>query len=213
MFVQGQDRVGGFYGRYAGRNAELKFHDVDVDDAAVATTGTIQTNGTINVIPQGVTEITRVGRKCTIRGVHWRYTVKLPEQDAGATPNPGGSIRVILYLDKQCNGTTAAVLDILESTSIRSFRNLSNSGRFVILCDKLHNVSYAGMASDNAGVVSQGARNWQHTFNKAVNTPLEFDAASGAIGTIRSNNFGILLISEVGAMSFTSKIRLRFSDS
>ncbi len=210
-FRTGYDRTAGYYGRYNPGSGELKFHDVDLDDAVVATGGTV--TPTINIIPQGVTEITRVGRKCTIKRVGWRYTIQLLESDAQATPAAGDTVRVILYQDKQANGATAAVTDILESADFQSFNNLANSGRFRTLMDRTHTLNYAGLASDGAGVVSQANVQQNFQFHKKCNIPIEFNAATGAIGEIRSNNLGVLLISAGGTAFFGSKFRLRFSDN
>lgn len=211
-FVPGRDRVGGFYGRYS-NGGEMKFHDVDLDDAVVAGAGGI--TATINIIAQGVTESTRVGRKCTIKAIHWRYKVNLPQQDAGGTPLNGDTLRIILYLDKQCNGATAAITDILETANVQSFRNLANVSRFNILLDKLHNINYHNMASDGAGLVSLSNQTYQTTFNKRCDIPIEFNnvANDGSLATIRSNNLGVLLISEAGVVGFFSAFRLRFSDA
>ena len=116
----GYHRTGGFYGRYratdrfarnGGRQAELKFHDLDVDDATVAAGATIAQDS-CNKIAQGVTEITRVGRKCTIRMINWRFNIFM---NAAATTNTGDVVRVILFLDKQCNGATAVTTDIVAT--------------------------------------------------------------------------------------------------
>ncbi len=84
-FVPGRDRVGGYYGRYA-NGGELKFHDVDLVDAVVA--AGFNVTETINIIAQGVTESTRVGRKCTIKSINWHWRVNLPAADAVAVPRP-----------------------------------------------------------------------------------------------------------------------------
>ncbi len=212
--VPGVTRTGGYYGRYnrASGTGELKFHDVDVDDAVVATGGTIQNTGSINLIAQDTTEVTRIGRKCTIKSIHGRVLINLPTSDANATPALGDSVRYICYVDKQCNGATAAVTDILESSDIHSFRNLANSGRFLILKDKLININYAGLASDGAAVVSQGAVYHNFSWNTKCNLPLEFSGTAGALTEIRSNNIGIMLVGNSGTAAMFSKMRLRFSD-
>ncbi len=192
---------------------ELKFHDVDLDDAAIATAGAI--TPTINIIPQGVTEKTRVGRKCTIRAINWRYRMSLPELDAGASPSNGDVVRVVMYLDKQANKATAAVTDLLESANFQSFNSLANKGRFRVLHDKMYDINYMALASDNAGVVSSPQVQMSGEFYGKVNIPIEFDdsASTGVISTITSNNLGVLLIGATAAAGFDSKIRLRFSDS
>lgn len=211
-FTPGVDRVGGFYGRYSGKNAELKFHDIDVDQATVAIAGNIMNGGTINIIPQDVTEITRIGRKCTIRSIHWKYNVTLQSIDGGATPQTGDTVRIILYQDKQANGATATVINILASADYQSFRNLVNSGRFIIHMDKTVDMNPMGLGSDGAGLMSTASVEKHGVFNKTCSVPLEFDAASGAMGTTRSNTFGVMLISKVAKCDFVSKVRLRFSD-
>ncbi len=211
-FTPGVDRTGGFYGRYAGRNAELKFHDVDFDDVIVAAGSTV--TGTINIIPQGVKENERVGRKCTIKSINWVGTLTLPIRDAQGVPSEGDKLRIILYLDKQANGAAATQADLLESNSTDSFRNLANSGRFQFLYDKVHVLNYPSLASDGAAVVSSNAFQKRLKFFKTCNIPIEYDnsASTGVLTTIRANNLGILLLGTDSTIGIESKFRLRFSD-
>ncbi len=213
-FTLGADRVGGYYGRYAGgpnaRAGERKFHDLDLDDNIIASTGTV--TDSLNKIAQGVTESQRIGRKCTIKSILWSYDTKLPESDAVATFSAPDAVRMIMFLDKQCNGATAAVLDILENADFHSFRNLANSSRFVVLMDKRFVINYHNGASDGNGVVSQAQEIMYGSFHKNCDIPIEFDSTTGAITEIRSNNIGVLLISVNGTPVFKSKLRLRFSD-
>ncbi len=189
---------------------EVKFHDFTLTNPIVAATGEVFPS--LNLIAQGATESTRIGRKCTIRSIHWRYQVSLPVQDAVAQPASADSVRIILYQDRQCNGAAAAKTDILETANFQSFTNLTESGRFILWIDKTISMNYAGMASDGAGVVSQATKFADFAYNKSCEIPLEFDAGEGVIGEIRSNNLGVLQISKLGIAGFTSKIRLRFTD-
>ncbi len=209
-YVPGRDRVGGYYGRFSGVGAELKFHDVTADDALVAAGGGITQS--LNLIAQGITESTRVGRKCTIKSIFWRAQFDLPSQDAQATPNNGDTVRIIIYLDKQANGATAAITDILETNDWKSFKNLANQQRFVYLMDRMVTVNYSTLASDGAGVVSQSAVMRDFTWYKKCNIPIEFSSTTGVIGEIRSNNLGMLVISATATLGMSSKFRLRFSD-
>ncbi len=212
-------RVGGYYGRFAHSNGsgELKFHDVQVDEAAADwSAGIIQNSGTLNVIPQDVTEKTRVGRKVTIKSIMWRGAFSTTAIANGATVQNSEVVRVIIYLDKQCNGATAAVTDILESANFQSYRNLSNSNRFVTLMDKTFVVIPEPPCGTSAAN-DQGQRTTNKTFYKKCNIKLEYDdsAQTGAIGTIRSNNIGMLVISRSSAtnVGMAGKVRMRFSDS
>lgn len=190
---------------------ELKFHDVDVDDAVVAAAGAIQNTGSVNLIAQGVTEVTRIGRKCTIKSINWRYSLSLPVVPTAGAPT-ADHVRVIFYQDKQANKATAAVLDILETADFESFRNLSNVGRFNILMDKMHTLNYHAGAGDGAANDFAEVKEWGTMYKKCA-IPIEFNAGAGALTEITSNNLGVLLITEEGVAGFESKLRLRFSDN
>lgn len=199
-------------GRRADSGVELKFHDLDVDDAVVATGGTIAEDSCVT-IAQGLTESDRIGRKCTIKHIGWRFAVSIP---ATATGGSSGTdvVCVMLYQDKQTNGGAATVAGILESADFQSFNQLANKGRFRVLMDREYVVEPPsaagnGTANDfNEGIVTD-------TFFKAVNMPIEYDnsATDGSIGTVRTNNIGVLTISRSGLALFESKMRLRFSDA
>ena len=209
-YRRGYMRTAGFYGRFAGPSAELKFHDLAVDDAVVAVNGTIIDNS-VNNIPQGTTEITRIGRKCTIRSINWRFSMQLLTEANTATPGVD-TVRVIMYLDKQCNGAAATVTDILESDNYHSFNNLANKSRFRTLMDRTYTFSHP-CASGADATAEWGPEKQDDTFFKNVNIPIEFDGTAGALTEIRSNNIGVMLLSQAGLCNFTSEIRLRFSDA
>ncbi len=207
----GFQRTSGFYGRFTGANAELKFHDLDIDDAVVAQNGTIAEDS-CNGIAQGVTESQRIGRKCVIKNIGWRYTL-LRQLESAAVGLAPEAVRVILYLDKQANGATATVTGILESDDYQSFNNLANTSRFKILMDRTHTLQVGTSAGDGTTNDTNG---WQldASFFKKCNIPIEFDSTTGAITEVRSNNIGVLLLGKTGASGvFNSKMRLRFSDS
>ncbi len=208
-FRLGYDRTGGYYGRFAKGNGmgELKFHDVVLDDATIA--AGVNVTPTVIIIPQGVTEKTRVGRKCTIKSIGWRYRVAMP---TNATMSSDDTVRVILYVDKQCNGATIGTTDLLETADFQSFNNLANSQRFRVLHDKVYAMNYrAGAGDGTANDVAPFGIN--ATFFKKCNIPIEYDSTTGAITEIKSNNIGVLLISQAGVAGFESQFRFRFSDN
>ncbi len=211
VYAQGRS----YAGRYA-NGGELKFHDIDVNEATGDWSGGIIMNGgTLNIIAQGSTESQRIGRKCTIKSIMMRANLNL-QALAAATAQPTFTVRYIIYLDKQCNGLTAAVTDILESADYLSFRNLSNVSRFNIIKDKTFEIKPNAAAGD--GTTNDfGASAINFTCFKKCNIPLEYDnsATTGVLTSIRSNNIGMLLISRgSGAlMVLDAKFRMRFSDS
>ncbi len=209
--MPGFTRTSGFFGRF-GQGGELKFHDIDLDDAAVATGGTV--TATINIIPQGTTEVQRIGRKCTIRSINWRFRVDIPQLDGTGAAPIGDTVRVILFLDKQANGATATVLGILETADFQSFNNLGNKSRFRTLMDRSYTLNYTAASGSGGAADNDYAQvSIDDTLFKKVNIPIEFDATTGAITEIRSNNIGVLLIAKSGNAGFESKFRLRFSDN
>lgn len=201
----------GNYGRY-GIGGEQKFFDLSYNLATVATNGTTLTTTLVN-IAQGVTESTRIGRKMTLKSIQWRYTVGLPEQALVEDPLGGDEVRIILYLDKQCNGLTAAATDILDTASYQSFSNLTNQGRFKILCDKTHVLNYSGMAGMSSVLTSMSPVIQEHKLQYRMSTPIEFSGVAGVLTEIRSNNYGILAISKNGIITLLGELRMRFTDN
>ncbi len=211
-------RLGGaaqLQGRFAGqihRGREYKFHD-ELFSATMTTGGTILLNGSLNEIAQGIQESQRVGRKIVIKSVQMKAKYRL-STSTGATGN--NLYRVIIFQDKQCNGATAVVLDLLEQADLLSFYNLANSSRFRILLDETK------VMNPSAGAGNGTANDFNEVFHFKeysipVNIPIEFDnsASTGAIATIRSNNIGLLVIMNEATEDVTiaATTRLRFSDA
>ncbi len=216
--ARGFQRTSGYYGRYTGMGGrELKFHDIAIDDATIASAGTIQNAGSVALIGQGITESLRIGRKLTIKSINWRYTINLPELDDIADPGASDTVRIILYLDKQANGATALVTDILDTADYQSFNNLANKSRFMTLMDRTITMKYSTLGSHGfaADTFAQVQVLHDGAFFKKCEIPMEFSgvAAPAAITEVRSNNIGVLLISSNGVAGFNSNMRLRFSDS
>lgn len=210
--IPGYTRSTGYYGRFSGTTHERKFHDLVIDDTSIATAGEVMTTGTINTIVQGVTESTRIGRKINVTKIMWNWNVFLKATTVVA--NTIDNVRMILFLDKQCNGATAAVGDLLETADYQSFNNLANKDRFVVLYDKKLTFTAAAGGGNTTSTAQWIGAQRHGSFHKSCNIPIEYDneAPTGAIGTIRSNNLAVLLISESGHCSLTSQIRLRFTD-
>ncbi|MFQ0997896.1 hypothetical protein [Gilliamella sp. CG33] len=193
---------------------ELKFHDVGFSDAVIAATGAIIEDSVLT-IAQGTTESTRIGRKVRVKSINWRFTLQLPTT---ATPaETADSIRIILYLDKQANGATATVTGILETAAFNAYRNLANTGRFVILMDRFYALNSQSGAGNPVGEqgINFGIHRKELSFNKTCDIPIEYDNSftTGVISTMRSNNIGVLGITQAGLAGMTtSNMRIRFSD-
>lgn len=211
--MKGKDRTTGYYNRFTPGSGELKFRDIAIADGSVSVTGGVVTN--LVAIPQGTGENERIGRKCTIKriGIKW-FTTLDPLNNATESP-PGDDIRVIMYLDKQANGTAAQITDVLESDAVLSFNNLANSQRFRTIFDKhicLNRQSMSLTAVASPTVQSTGLTLYGEWY-KNVNIPIEYSGTTGILSELRSNNIGMILISKEGQAHFGGQVRMRFSDN
>lgn len=200
-------RTGGFYGRFSGPDAEMKFFDTAVS-FNIDATGEVPATGQWNLIPQGVTESTRVGRKCVLTSIHFRGTALY---SPGAAAIACDAAYIYVVLDKQANGAAAAITDVLTSNNIAvSMVNLANSERFRIL-KKIPLVFNTG-----AGVTTAYAPMIKKIeFFKKCHIPLEFSSTTGAITELKSNNVFILAGTATASddlINVVGTCRVRFSD-
>jgi len=212
MVVPGYTRLSGAYKRFMPQNqggrGELKYFDTALSFTMDAT-GEVPATGQLNLIAQGVTEVTRVGRLATVKSIQLRGTASFAPA-AAATAATNGFI--YLCLDTQTNGAAAAVTDVLTGNNLSTaLVNLNNSMRFRILKRfKFTMQPGAGATTAYNNVVKT------FDFYKRCNYVLDFSSTTGAITEIRSNNL-FLLAGTDGASDDTITIagnaRLRFSDS
>lgn len=200
----GYQRTVGAYRRSVPGGAELKYKDTTSLFTTDASTGQIA--GTLNGIAQGTTDVTRIGNKITVTSIHLRLLVAVDDW-LGAYFN-GVNCRIIVYVDRQCNGLAAAVTDILKTASILSWRNLDQADRFQILKDKIY-TGTPGASND----AHSGACAKIYKWNKLIRVPIHFSGTTGATTEIRSNNIGILCISDTAAANCTIFSRIRYLDA
>lgn len=200
-FVKGKERIAGYYGRYnlPGGGSEEKFFDTAVGFYFDATATEIPSGGQLNLIPQGITESTRVGRKCTISSIHLRGLMSM-ENQSNAT-----SVFLLVVLDKQCNGTAATPSEVMDNI-IKGQINLANSERFTILKRMVYDFT--------PKIANQRIYQYVDWYHKCT-VPLEFSSTTGALTEIRSNNLFLLAVAAGGddVVQFDGTCRLRFSDS
>jgi len=204
---QGLLRTGGYYGRYNKplvSTNEKKFKDTTLAATAVPAAGVILSSS-VNLIAQGTTESTRIGRKCQLRNIYIHGNISLPSTNTATQTSD--IVRLIVYIDKQTNGAAAEVTDILKDADYRSFRNLANQERFVILKDKTYDISAQAQATGTAQTT--GVNTYHIKMYKKLDLPIEFSSTTGAITEIKSNNIGIMAIglSERAEVSYICRIR------
>ncbi len=202
-------RKSGYYGRYNGTpGSELKFHHADLGLNPIAQAGDIVTS--LNLIPQGVEEDERIGRKCTIKQINLRWTLTLPEAIVQTTPLAGDVVRVMCILDKQANGSAATVGSVLQQVNYHGWNNMANSSRYKTLMDRSYVLDYKTLASHTAARVDMSEVLIEDSFYKKCHYPLEFNGTTGAIAEIRSNNLFMLYIARTGVVQIAGSCRVRF---
>jgi len=97
----------------------------------------------------------RVGRKITIHKVKIHGTIIVPTQAAQAAADNSSKVRVILVLDQQTNAGQMTGAQLLRdgtaaNTTIQSFQNPDNFGRFRVLKDKMLQVGNINLANTGA---------------------------------------------------------------
>lgn len=213
--MRGRYRRVGYYGRYNRRltdrsvQQELKFHDVFPTDVIVPTTGVVHTS--MVLIPQGTTQKERLGRKAIIRSIAFRLILSVPLVQGQADIPDGEVFRIILFIDKQCNGANAAVSDILITTAIEGYRNMANIGRFTILCDKHVTINRTVAMADGTNTSSSPLVYRRIKGYYKLNLPIEYSGTAGSITEIRSNNIAWLFITQSGEGGVSvGSVRVRF---
>lgn len=205
-----QYRSRGYRRRRGGTMKELHFLDTATGANAISATGEIcPASGSTLLIVEGTGEDERIGRHILLKQVTATFAMKLPTATAAA--DGGDQLRILIYVDKQCNGVIATKTDIIiGNPGIDDFRNLFQSRRFHLLADKTFNfnpsISGNGTAIDTMEVV----KNW--TFSKKMNLQIDYDNAAAAITSLTGANVNALLISRNGKVEAACSFRVRYVD-
>jgi len=186
----------------------MKFLDTVTGPYTLTTAMADQPADTILAIPQGTTDVTRVGNKVTVKKVMLRGRFNLLDQ---AKSNPNGcSMRVMIVWDKQANGTAGVDGSVvLEQNNVYGFNNLDNSDRFQILKDKWYTLN----PMTQTGSTANGfAEKLVRISCNNLNIPIMYSGATGAIGEIKSNNIIILVGGSTVDATFLWTTRVRYTD-
>ncbi len=192
----GKFRRVGFANRYTGsygvKKGEWKFHQTNHAARTVASGAEVFPQ-TALIIAQGISGQERIGRRITIVAIELRMTIV---QLSSANPDGADNeYRFGVFLDKQCNGATATYGDIFNDVHVDAPRNLANGGRFVVLKDWRFCLSSNGIGrtTDSSDVVTNATTSKCRSlkFYKKCNIVIQYNAASGALTGINSNNIGM----------------------
>lgn len=161
------------YGLQRMINSEAKFIDTAVSINPVST-GTITL---LTAIATGDDDSNRNGNSILGKDVSSRIQLTL---NASATAT---YIRLMLIVDKQCDGVLPAVTDVLQTASTVSPLNKDFSNRFVVIRDKLYSLD------------TVSSRTLTDRMYSKVSFHLHYDGATAAIADCKENQLYLLTIS------------------
>lgn len=188
---------------------ERKVIDTASASYDINTTGSVTL---LNGVAAGTDFTDRIGRKIIMKTAQIEGCINQTGGDVATTVN---YCRVMIVYDKQSNGALPAITDVLTAATSKSFMNLNNRDRFVVLLDRRHAVGSRGITatqsfSDGPGPVPL------HEYIK-INLPVIYDGGTAAIGDIQTGSLFLLTIGDVAAgtsdAQFIGALRVRFADA
>lgn len=180
----------------------------------------------LNNVAQGNGASERLGLKYAITSVHVKGVVEFA---ATLFAGPGGGLspvaRIMLVIDKENNGQTAASPDLcydnpggvpISPQDVFTTRNISNSRRFHVLRDLMLDKGPCGLTHDGSNYVTQAVSVPFDIYHK-FKTPLVVNCTAGSPGgarnVIRSNALDLYAISQDSASIITYRSRIRYTDA
>lgn len=205
-----------YYRRGGYVKPEKKFFDVNLTTTTIANTGTVLIPS-INLVPQGNTESTMVGRKINITRISAKGYIVKPAATNATLANTVSSdqARVYLILDKQCNGAAPTIAQIFEDTDINTLMELENSKRFQIIKewnkDVDAEVNYDGSTNYFSGLKTDIFK-WSKKCNYRIDFAPEATPGTRAITEVKTNNIALVGFSLRGGMQLAVRFRIRYED-
>lgn len=159
-------------------------------------------------IAEGTTDVTRIGRKIQVRNITVNGVVTGVPQ-SGAAPL-ADAMRFITVLDKQANGATAALSDVLESSTFNSFPAMKNLDRFEILDDRIVRVDITAWAGSTLQTISAVL---PFKLSLDVDIPVIYSSTAGAQAELKSNQILFMYINRNAESTFAYQSRLLYKDA
>lgn len=192
---------------------ERKFLDTSVlASAVIGTAATTWNFNLLNGIAQGTDANNRIGRVIKWNSLNCRMSTSATATMAGI----GGSVRILLIVDKQNNGgALPSATDVFVNNDISSLMNLDNRTRFHVLYDKY---IYLGPPVASNGSLPPCAEKRAYIRKQIKGMTTVFNGTGSGIGTIISGSL-LLAVCQNGGLAGTAPIvggnwrfRLRFHD-
>lgn len=139
----------------------------------------------------------RIGRQIKIMKIKVRGSVFCPPQDGQSATDATNKVRLLLVQDTQTNASQMTGAQLFQdatasTTTINSFQNPNNFGRFRVLKDKVFTFSNVNMTGTGAGNILQSGLRQSFKFNINFKEPItvHFNATNGGtVADIIDNSF------------------------
>lgn len=171
-----------------------------LEQASSTTSSTTAAFILLNGCAPGDTGETRDGQSIKVSAVFLRYTLI---QNASATS--GTVNRLILFMDKQCNGAAPTAADILDSSAnVLSPLNINNGKRFKVMADIIVNTDLV------AAPIKTIERYLKTNFHTKYNA-----GTAGTVADITTNSLYVMHMSSeaTNVPTFNYSFRTRFIDN
>lgn len=195
---------------------EKKYHNTERAKEVITDSATGSIDSVITGIAQNTTAQGRVGTRAFIWSIDVRGTLILDTVDSIAVWE---NLRVMLVVDKQSNGTTptiAQVLDLTGGNDEFAFRNLANTNRFNILYDKrvaMNVIAAAGNGTANDVAQHRVNFNISKKFTKGLKVVYDTTDPDGLSGAIKDNNVWMMVYGGQGSFASVEwAARVRYTD-
>lgn len=185
---------------------ELKYLNTQATPFEISALGTLKEFGDF---AEGDTQITRDGRSvqvvsCCLRGY-------LDLQASTHLTEMGTTVRLIVFVDTQCNGVLPVVTEVLQVASAFAFMDTNNLGRFSVLYDRTVCLNHT------AGAGTAASPLWARVsvpFNvsiKDICVPIEFSGDAGTVAETTDNRmYALWIASDSLFVKCTALTGLRF---
>jgi len=194
--------------RGAAVTGEMKYFDTQLSLSAVSEDNTWANTEVdpatfltlfVPVVGAGVNQ--RIGKSAKVLKLKMRFLLSCVAQANQTGADPGTTVRVIVYQDKQTNASQAQGENVMtggssDATGILSFQNVDNFGRFIVLMDKTLTLQNPNMSYDGTNVEQAGLEK-TFKFTRKFNRPVEvrFNATNGGtIADIVDNSFHVIAL-------------------
>lgn len=147
----------------------------------------------LNDIDQGATASNRIGIKAIIDSISFKMVFDPAGVSATTSVPTSTTCRVVIFFDRQANGSTPGWTDVFKANGQAEFRQLDNTARFRVLYDKIISLNQQIVMRDATNVAICAVRKHVRVnikLKKGVMTHWK-ELVDGAAGNIKTNSLWI----------------------